>query len=362
VRQTPLHKAHLALGGRVVDFHGWALPVQFAGILHEHRHTREKVSLFDCSHMGEFRISGEDAIRRFERLVTSDLDALRVGRGRYGAILNERAGIVDDIISIRLSDSELLVVTNAGPLDEVAGLLSGPGVDNLSDMTAKIDVQGPMARRVMVAAGFPEAAHLRYFDACPVRWQGEKAVLTRMGYTGELGYEIYLPSELAPALWQRLLEEEDTAPAGLGARDTLRLEMGYPLSGQDIDPSRTPVEAGQCAFVAWQKSFTGREALVAQRDRRDHQVLTGIRSAGRQAPRHGYEVFDNGEPIGIVTSGTYGPTVGHGVGLAYLPLQVALARRPLTAGPKLLTIEPVELPFYKHGTCRNQEDRGNVSR
>ena len=354
MRQTPLYDDHLAGGGKVVDFHGWALPIQFAGIIQEHQHTRARASLFDCSHMGEIRVAGRGAIEGYGRLVISDVGAIPVGRGRYGAILNEQGGIIDDVITIRLAEDELLVVTNAGPVERVAALVAGAGdgVADISADTAKIDLQGPMAREVLLSLGLKEAGHLRYFNACKTQWRGEDMVLSRMGYTGELGFECYVPNGLAHALWNELLGHEVVEPAGLGARDTLRLEMGYPLSGQDFDEGRTPIEAGQEGFVAWDSDFVGKAALVERREAGNGQVLRAIRTPDRRAPRHGFAVYSGEEEVGTVTSGTFGPSVGFGIGLAYLNRDLAVSDVELTAGPRRIPIEIVDLPFYREGTCR----------
>ncbi len=356
MRRTPLQGEHLARGGKLVDFHGWELPLQFAGIVQEHHHTRAKVSLFDCSHMGEILVRGADAIAKYDRLVISDVRAIRPGRGRYGAILNSAGKIIDDIITIRLGEDEVLAVTNAGPLEQVAALLTqeNPGAADISDDTAKIDVQGPGACAAMLHAGIPEAERLRYFEACRTQWRGRSIILSRMGYTGELGYELYIDNDLAAPLWRALLEYEGVAPAGLGARDTLRLEMGYSLSGQDIDETHTPLEAGHAGYVAWDTEFVGKEALLAQREAGGYSVLTPIRTLDRRSPRHGFEVYAPEEgAIGGITSGTFGPSVCHGIGLAYLPQKWSVPGNRLAAGPRGLIIETAELPFYTHGTCRN---------
>jgi glycine cleavage system T protein (aminomethyltransferase) len=355
MRQTPLTEELAAIGGKIVDFHGWALPVQFAGIVREHEHTRTAVSIFDCSHMGEFEITGAEAVAAHDRLVISDIAKLKPGRARYGAFLNDDGGIIDDVITMKLDDDRLFVVTNAGPLEQVAAMLTaiGPGVRNVSDGTAKIDVQGPRARNLLVEAGYPLAGELNYFGMGATEWDGAPVILSRTGYTGELGFEIYLPNEKAVPLWRELGAIDGVKPAGLGARDTLRTEMGYPLSGQDVDETRTPLEAGMDFFVAWDSAFRGKEALVRQRDAGDYAVLTPIRTADRRAPRHDFEVKADGAVVGRVTSGTFGPSVGHGVGLAYLSQDCASPGTALTAGPRDLPIEVAEIPFYKQGTCRN---------
>jgi len=353
MQRTPLYDEHLALGGKVVDFHGWALPVQFAGIVQEHTQTRTKAALFDCSHMGEFTVQGADAIRAYSRLICSDVEALRVGRGRYGVMLNNKGGIIDDIITVRLGEEDLFVVTNAGPLDVVSERICGShaGCRDISSATAKIDIQGPIARDVLVQE-LPEAASLKYFEACRVRWQGTEIVLSRTGYTGELGFELFVPEGIAVALWRALLNYDDVEPAGLGARDTLRTETGYSLSGQDFDESRTPLEASLESFIAWNTEFVGKEALEAQKNAGGHDRLTAIRTPDRRSPRHEFDVFDGDVRVGVVTSGTFGPSIGYGIGLAYLKPEYAAVGRALTAGPKGLPVETAELPFYRQGTCR----------
>ena len=355
MRRTPLHDEHVALGGKVVDFHGWALPVQFAGIIEEHHHTRTKAALFDCSHMGEFVVRGEKAVRAFSGLVCLDPLKVPVGRGKYGAMLNDDGGIIDDVIAFRLGEWDFYVVTNAGPLDVVSnkmlGLSDRSDISDVSDATAKIDIQGPIARDVLVQE-IPECAALKYYQARHANWKGVDIVLARTGYTGELGFELFVPNGIAVDLWQRLLSYPDVKPAGLGARDTLRTEMCYGLSGQDFDESRTPLEAGMSSFIAWDKDFVGRDALTAQRDVEDYPVLTPIKTSDRRAPRHEFEVKHNGEVVGVVTSGTFGPSVGHGIGLAYVPVSLAAPGTKLTAGPRDLEIETATIPIYTAGTCR----------
>ncbi|MFO7973893.1 MAG: glycine cleavage system aminomethyltransferase GcvT [Candidatus Hydrogenedentota bacterium] len=355
MRQTALFDEHKANSGKIVDFSGWALPVQFAGILKEHQHTRTKASIFDCSHMGEFRIKGQEAIEAYDALIVSNVSALKVGRARYGFLLNDDGGIIDDLITMRPAQDELFVVTNAGPLDRVSSLFTSnvPGLKDVSAETAKIDLQGPLSREILAGIGLPLAKELRYFGLGTAEWKGYPLLVSRTGYTGELGYELFMPNEAAVPLWRTLLEVGEVELAGLGARDTLRLEMGYLLSGQDFDETRTPLEANQEMFVSWRNDFTGRTALEKQREKGGFSVLMPIRTHSRRAPRHGFEVYRDDEAVGIVTSGTYGPSVGHGIGFAYVPPELAEPGVALTTGPRRLEIEVTELPFYKSGTCRN---------
>ncbi len=354
MHKTPLFDEHERLGAKVVDFNGWALPLQFSGILKEHVHTRTEASLFDCSHMGEYRIRGIEAIEKYDRQIISDVSKIPVGRCRYGAILSDRGGILDDLITFRMAEDELYVVTNAGPLDSVTERIcaQNPGAEHVSYETAKIDVQGPRSREHVLAAGFKAAETLKYFNATWTTWKGREVLLSRTGYTGELGYELFMENDLAPALWKVFLDMDGLGPAGLGARDTLRTEVGYSLSGQDFDETVTPLEAGMAPFIAWDTDFVGKGALEAKRDNGDHRVQVGIITRSKRKPQHDFEVKHHGTPVGIVTSGTYGPSVGHGVGLARVTEAVSAPGSRLSAGPKDLDIEVAEIPFYESGTCR----------
>jgi len=354
VLQTPLYDEHVSLGGKIVDFNGWALPVQFAGIVQEHNHTRSKASIFDCSHMAEFRIRGANAVRAYGDLVCSDLANLRIGRSKYGALLNESGGIIDDLISMKIADDDLFIVTNAGPREAVANIFSsaGSGVEDVTDSTAKIDIQGPLARDVLVQE-LPIAAELNYFEIRSAEWNGEAIFVSRTGYTGEMGFELFVPNSLAVPLWRALLAHGEVEPAALGARDTLRTEAGYLLSGQDFQETRTPLEARMERFVAWDTPFVGKDALVHQRDQGGYPRLAAIASPDRRAPRHDFELRRKGTPVGVVTSGTFGPSVGHGIGLAYLEEEYLTPGTKLEAGPRGLEVSVVDLPFYADGTCRN---------
>ena len=353
MRQTAIHDEYAASGGKVVDFHGWALPVQFAGIIEEHLHTRTKAGLFDCSHMGEFLLQGRPAIEALDRLVYSDMLSLRVGLCRYSALLNDNGGIIDDCVALRLDDDTWYLVTNAGPLDEVAALFEGvPGVTNVSDETSKIDLQGPLARDILLEAGFDCVRDMKYWNGQRTTWRGTDIVITRAGYTGELGYEIFVPNAIGPELWRTLVAHPEVAPCGLGARDTLRTEVGYPLNGEDLAPDLTPLECGMERFIAWETEFSGKAKIAAQRDAGDYHVLVAIKTADRRAPRHGMELTADGVTVGTVTSGTFGPSVGHGVGLARIAQSHAAPGAALLAGPRSLPVEVAEIPIYKNGTCR----------
>ena len=354
MQKTPLFDEHEGLGAKIVDFKGWALPLQFAGILKEHLQTRAEASLFDCSHMGEYRIRGQKAIESYGKQIISDVSKIPLGRGRYGAILNEQGGIIDDLITFRMAGDELYVVTNAGPLDSVTARIcaDNAGAEHVSYETGKIDVQGPRSRELVLKAGFEEAETLKFFNATWTTWEGHAVLLSRTGFTGELGYELFMENDLTPKLWDVFLEMDAIEAAGLGARDTLRTEVGYALSGQDFDETVTPLDAGMASFIAWDTDFVGKEALEKRRDTDGHPVQVGIITRSKRKPQQDFEVKHHGTAVGIVTSGTYGPSVEHGVGLARVPRALSEPGTQFTAGPKDLEIEVAEIPFYKKGTCR----------
>lgn len=352
MRYTPIAGEYVRHGGRVVDFHGWGLPIYFTGIIEEHLHVRAKAGMFDCSHMGEFLVHGALGIAALSDMVIGDLAALPIGRCRYTTLLNENAGIIDDCVVLKLASEELLCVTNAGTLEEVATLFAEgvPEIEDISDGTAKIDIQGPQALEVLRSLGFDTASHLKFWTGMGL---DDGIILVRAGYTGELGYELYVPAEDAAALWRRFAEHPAVIPCGLGARDTLRTEMGYPLSGQDVTVYRTPLEASMNRFITWESSFPGKARLEAQREAGDYQILVALRSPDRRAPRTGYALMKDGRNVGEVTSGTFGPSVGCGIGLGYVPLELARDGVVLQAGPREQNVVVETPPLYKFGSGRN---------
>ncbi len=362
MQYTPLFGEYECHGGKVVDFHGWGLPLQFQGILEEHRWARQQAGVFDCSHMAEFVIQGAESIRCFSNLVIGDMVKLAVGRCRYTALLNPSGGILDDGVALRLSPEEMFLVTNAGTVDSVSAWLSRhiPEIRNISGDMAKIDVQGPLAPQTLLKLGFAGVETMSFWAGCRYQWQGIDMVVTRAGYTGELGYELFLPNADAASLWRALVALPEVRPCGLGARDTLRTEMGYLLSGQDMDETRTPVEAGLDRFIGWDTEFPGKSVLEAQRDSGAYDVLVALRSADKRAPRHGFELRHEGAVVGTVTSGTFGPSVECGIGLGYVPVALARPGLRLEAGPRSLPVTIETLPFYKEATGRNRIEVGNL--
>ena len=326
VRHTPLEAEHRALGARLGPFAGWLMPIEYEGTLSEHRAVRESVGLFDLTHLGKVIVEGAGALALLQRVLTNDLSEVAVGAAQYNMVLNDRGGIVDDLIAYRLGEARYLVVPNAANTARVHRMLlehaEGSTAVVLRDDLVLIGPQGPASPK-LVEQLFPEAGALEYMHGAETTFRGEPAVVSRSGYTGELGFELFVPEALAVEVWRELLslgEPMGERVAGLGARDTLRLEMGYPLHGNDISAERTPLEAGLSWAVAFDKGdFLGREALVLQKQEGIPARLWGLRMQEQgKIPRPHYTVLAEGERAGETTSGTFSPTLGIGIGLAYL--------------------------------------------
>lgn len=309
----------------MIPFAGWEMPVQYAGIIEEHLHTRSRASLFDTSHMGEFRLTGPSAFADIDRLFTGRLDNLAEGRGRYGFLLNPDGGIIDDIMVFRAGAAEMFLVVNAATTAKdrqwITGNLSAATTfADESLATAMIALQGPLAPEVLKAHAAAAAA-LRRFAMARASIAGVACVVSRTGYTGEEGFEIFSPWAEAPRIWDLLLGSPDVRPAGLGARDTLRLEKGYSLYGSDIDDRRSPAEADLMRFVHMDKEFVGKAALVSRGTPRE--LLIGLVCEGRRSPRARFEVRSGGRKVGGVTSGGFSPVLKQGIGLAYVEAGLA---------------------------------------
>ena len=329
-RMPPLHTVHDDRGAKFTDFGGWEMPVSFDSIREEHAAVREHAGIFDVSHMSEIDVSGPDAIELTQRLTTNDVTRLEPGDSQYACITTDEGIILDDTIVYRLADrdGEPLVrfVPNAGHDQQMYdrwvdhrnewGL--DATVENVTDEWAMFAVQGPEAAALMTTAADPSAADLSWTEFESFEIAGVRCLVSRTGYTGEDGFEVLCPASDAEPVWSAL----DCQPCGLGARDTLRTEMGYLLSGQDFDPDeepRTPLEANIGFTVALDTDFVGRDAIAAQKDAGVDERFTGLMLEERGVPRHGYEVTDtDGEPIGHLTSGTMSPTLGEPIGLGYL--------------------------------------------
>ncbi|MGF1465835.1 MAG: glycine cleavage system aminomethyltransferase GcvT [Sandaracinaceae bacterium] len=357
--RTPLFEEHRALGGRMVPFAGYELPVQYSGVVAEHRAVRTAAGVFDVSHMGRLRLTGPEALRVIDGLVTNAAGRLKVGRAQYTVACDAEGGILDDLIVYRIAEDDVLVIVNASNhakmLDVVASAAKGRCelVDRTKE-TALLALQGPSAIDVAVAAGGPQdLPSLRRFGVRTTRIGGQEVTLARTGYTGEDGLELMCDAREAPALWRRLIavgEGRGLVPAGLGARDTLRLEAALCLYGNDIDESTNPFEAGLEWVVKLDRGdFVGRDALARIAERGPQRRLVGIAMRARGIARHGYPILDGGRPIGQVTSGSPGPTVGENIALGYVPTALSSVGTPLTVEVrnKGVPAEVVATPFYR---------------
>ena len=326
LKRTPLHEQHRALGAKLVPFAGYEMPVNYpAGITAEHKAVRTACGVFDVSHMGEFIVRGPDAVAFVDRVTTNDVGKLAVGQAHYSTILNERGTIEDDCLVYRMAD-RLMVVVNASnrekDLAHMRRYLDGFDctVEDRSDDFALLAVQGPQAEEILQPLADFDLSAVKYYWFAEGAVAGVRGVISRTGYTGEDGFELYVPSADAPRLWEALMATGRITPCGLGARDTLRLEMGMALYGNDIDDTVTPYEANLGWLVKLAKGdFVGKPALEAQKAAGIPRRLVGFTVAERAIPRHGYPVLHDGQPSGEVRSGTMSPSLGIAIGTCYLP-------------------------------------------
>ena len=360
MKATPLREQHEGLKALMAPFGGWLMPIQYAGIIAEHKWCREQAALFDICHMGEFLFQGDIVADGLEDVFTFSVQGIPVGRSRYGFLLNPRGGVIDDLIVFRLAEDRVMIVVNAATIaNDFAVIRSrlkeGANLTDISDQTAKLDLQGPLSREVLVGLFGPEIGAIPFFKFITTSILGVDAIVSRTGYTGELGYEIFLPAHKARELWELLLKDPRVAPAGLGSRDLLRLEVGYSLYGSDLDQDTTPLAAGLSSFVNLGKEFVGKEALIKEQQAGAKRVKVAFRVNSRRAPRHHYEIFHDGALVGTVTSGAFSPMLGCGIGLGYLKPEAAALGTKLVIKHERVEIEAeiVELPFYAGGSLRS---------
>jgi aminomethyltransferase len=350
MKRTPLFAAHQRAGGKLIEFGGWEMPVQYTSITDEHLTVRNAAGLFDISHMGEVRITGPAAETFLNHVLTNDLRRLTPGEGQYTFMCNERGGVVDDLYAYRLGNSEYLLIINASRIEDDVkwlqtqlvkfGQAAGVRLENISDEVGAVAVQGPKVTE-FINACFPgastggtkvnQATDLKKNQIASWNFNGKEVWVSRTGYTGEDGFEIVAPADLIEAIWNKLLELGKSAglkPAGLGARDTLRTEVCYPLYGHELDLETTPLEAGVGFFVALDKGdFVGRSVLAEQKAKGISKKLVAFRMKDKSAPprpHYGIHVNEpNGPKIGEVVSGTQSPSLNNGIGLGYVPPQYA---------------------------------------
>jgi aminomethyltransferase len=352
---SPLNEVHLELGGQLVPFAGWSMPIRYGSIIEEHKTVREKAGVFDISHMGQFVVRGAQAGAWLDGLLTNNVGKLDVGRGHYTFLLNETGGVIDDLILYRTGGEEFFMVVNAARIAEdfawmQARLADGIELMDLSAQFAAMAVQGPDAPAVFGAMTggreLPKRNGVESFEL-----EGEMLIVCRTGYTGEDGFEFFCPAAAGVA-WLRKILESGAAACGLGARDTLRLEMCYPLNGSDLSPERTPLQAGLGFFVDLEKGdFVGHDVLAGQKANGLGERLAAIQCTAKGPPiRAGAEVCSpEGARLGVLTSGTLSPSIGLGIGLAYLPVGAAKIGQAvqIEVRGRKIAAEVVKKPFYK---------------
>lgn len=359
--RTPLYERHRALGARLVEFGGWEMPVQYSGILDEHRTVRERAGLFDVCHMGEFRVEGAGALAFLQGLVPNNVARLVDHQALYSQILRPDGGTLDDLIIYRMGENHYMVVVNAGTMEkdwawfsEHASGVSNLTLTNISTETGLIALQGPRAQAILQPLTDTPLADIVYYHSLPGVVAGVSCIISRTGYTGEDGFEMYCPADQAVTLWDALLEAgkaEGLLPAGLGARDTLRLEAGYCLYGHELTEDITPLEAGLGWTVKLDKGgdFIGREALTAEKAQGLRRKLVGIELTERGVPRATYPILQHGAVVGELTSGAIGPTVGKPIGMGYMQPGETSPGTPIEIEIRGKRVPAViaALPFYK---------------
>jgi aminomethyltransferase len=363
LKKTPLNARHRASGAKMVAFGGWDMPVEYSGISAEHLAVRERAGLFDVSHMGQIEIAGRNALDAVQRISSNDASKLQVGQAQYSGLLTDRGTFVDDLLVYRLAAQHFLLVVNAShiPADyaHIAEQIKPAGdavAVDASSRYALLAVQGPRAIDVVQPLTAVDLASIQYYWFAHGEVAGVRATISRTGYTGEDGFEIFVPPQSADRLWTALIDAGSGAglvPCGLGARDTLRLEASMRLHGNDIDETTTPLEAGLGWIVGWSKGdFVGADVLRRQKAEGVRRKLVGFEMTERGIARQGYDVFVGGERVGAVTSGTQTPFLKKAIGMAYVPAEHAATGTDLEIDVRgrRTRARVVPMPFYKRGT------------
>jgi aminomethyltransferase len=359
LKRTPLYEQHVALGARLVEFGGWEMPVQYGGIIEEHRAVRTHAGLFDVSHMGEFKVEGPDALAFLQHLVPNDVSRLAINQALYTQLCLPDGGTVDDLIIYHLADNHYMLVVNAANIDKDFAWVEQQAknftvqVTNQSDTTALLALQGPEAQAILQPMTAVDLSTVRYYHCEPGIVDGINCIISRTGYTGEDGFELYCAPADAPKLWSDLLaagKDRGLLPAGLGARDTLRLEAGYCLYGHELDELTNPLEASLGWTVKLNKDeFIGRDALLKVKEQGPKRKLIGIEMIERGVCRGGYTLYEDDQHIGTLTSGAPSPTLNKNIGMGYIEASHAVAGKTVYVDirGKRTAALIVALPFYK---------------
>lgn len=356
LKRTPLFQTHTALGARMVEFGGWEMPVQYTGILEEHRAVRNAAGIFDIDHMGQFRVRGQDALPFLQRMMSSDLSTLEVNAAKYALMCYADGGVVDDTFNYRFDD-EWMVVVNASNRDKdfawMQAHASGFGVSltDISDELYMLALQGPKAEAVLQKLESADLSSLKYHHALKLPMDGKEGIVARTGYTGEDGFELFLPANMGKHVWDVILEKgkgEGVLPIGLGARDSLRFEAKFPLYGHEIDADISPLEASLSWACDLGKKFIGRDAILKQKLEGVKKKLVGFEMIERGIPRAGYPIVQDGQTVGRVTTGMFAPTLEKNIGLGFVrpdlakignQVQIVIRGKPTSA-------RIVKTPFY----------------
>ena len=361
MKNTALTKTHEALGAKMVPFAGYNMPVSYEGVNAEHETVRNGVGVFDVSHMGEFLVSGPSALDLIQQVTSNDASKLTVGRAQYSCFPNETGGIVDDLIVYKIKEEQYLLVVNASNIEKDWNHISKYNekfkaeLRNISEGYSLLAIQGPKAVEAMQAITSIDLSAIKFYHFEVADFAGiEHVIISATGYTGSGGFEIYCKNEEVEQIWNKVFEAGTAfgiKPIGLAARDTLRLEMGYCLYGNDIDDTTSPLEAGLGWITKFTKDFVNSEALEKEKQHGPERKLVAFEMAERGIPRHGYDIVDgNGKTIGVVTSGTMSPTMGTGIGLGYVPTIFAEvgSKLHIQIRKNAVTATVVKLPFYKN--------------
>ncbi|MBC1470533.1 glycine cleavage system aminomethyltransferase GcvT [Listeria seeligeri] len=356
LQKTPIHPIYEKYGAKTIDFGGWDLPVQFSGIKAEHEAVRTDVGLFDVSHMGEILVEGPDSTAYLQYLLSNDIEKIKIGKAQYNIMCYENGGTVDDLVVYKITETKYILVVNAANTEKdyewmVKNVFGDVTVTNVSSMYGQLALQGPNAEKILTKLTDIDLSSISFFGFVEdANVAGVKTIISRSGYTGEDGFEIYMQSDDAVKVFEAIMAE-GVLPIGLGARDTLRLEAVLALYGQELSQDITPLEAGLNFAVKLKKEadFIGKEALVKQKEAGLTRKLVGIELIERGIPRHDYSVFQNDKKIGIITSGTQSPTLGTNIGLALLETPYTELGQEVEVGirTKKIKAKVIATPFYK---------------
>lgn len=359
--KTPLYDEHLKLGAKIIDFGGWTMPVQYTNVIEEHRATREAAGLFDICHMGEIEVKGPRALELLQRVMSRNLGKQEIGQMKLSLLLNEQGGIIDDLTIYRLGEDYYLIVTNAATKDKDLNWIkstvlkegySGVELVDVTSETGKIDLQGPLSQTILQSIVQDSLANLKFYHFLKTNILNTPAIVSRSGYTGEDGFEIYVSADAVARLWNKLLDvgtANELKPCGLGARDTLRLESGMMLYGNELHESVTPLEVVYGWAISLEKDFIGSDVLRKQKAQGVNRKLVGFEMRERGIARHGYKVVTDRKEIGKVTSGTFSPTLQKAIGMAFVPSEyqdpgTEISIRIREHAAKAVV---VPMPFYK---------------